>query len=414
MEKLHQLHHRGSWVPATVLDRTALVLGVAILIAQAFFVAADPGKYQFDLTPYIGVQGGVLYPPYRPLLLAPLRYLAPLAAYYVFLIAKCAAIAFAVWLMARQIAPAERGRFVLFSAVGFNFALGIDLRAGNIATFELILVLLGFGALMRERLRAAAALLLAAGLFKIILLALLGTLLLSRRNDRFAVFGASVVVALLALLLPLLLDPNITGGAAVIASQFDTMRGPIDSSLLALCQDIVTAIGNTLRDPSHRMAPEQVERLALALYGTIALAIAFVGCRSLNRLRRADSATSPSDPPSSPFLRAALLYSCVLYALCAPRLVTYTQSIVLLPVFALVSARGGSTVSKALLLAGFIPTQQILNRVCGRPQDAALGPWWILPIEYWSWFLLLVIWILVTKDILSRPMVTSRLMRIPE
>jgi hypothetical protein len=362
------------------LGRTALWLGVAGLAAQIALTAFNPARYQIDLLPYLsaGLHPWDLYPPYRPLLIAPLASLPPLTAYYIFLAVRIGillgALRLALGLM-RPDGAVDSGVFVLFAALGFNAALGFDLRIGNVATVELLFLLLAIRSLLAGRLMLGALFILIAGSFKGLPFAFLGLLLLPRGPGRLRALGFGAAGAAALLLVPLAVEPRLLAGAGAIARSFGSMRGPVDSSLLALCRDLVRVGGGRADGPLPWLA-----------YLTAAGGLSIASVRAVRRLRERDGS-----------LRVMIFFLVIVYVLVAPRMVTYSFSLALLPACALLAGTGWTVGARLLFVAACLPTQQMLWRALGRAQDAPVGPLWLLPLEYWNWLVVLAAWLFILR-----------------
>jgi hypothetical protein len=376
---------KGTSIARAALVRTPLWLGLAGFAAQIALTVFFPSRYQIDLLPYLSARvGGIglhpwdLYPPYRPLLLAPLASLPPATAYYVFLAARTVILFGVLWLALdlvraddRRTVMAGSGPLVFFAAFGFNAALGFDLRIGNVATVELLFLLLAFRSLLRGNRTLSTVFILIAGSFKILPFAFLGLLLLPRRPGALRALGIGALGAAALLLVPLAVEPKLLAGARTIACEFSSMRGPVDSSLLALCRDLVRACGGTAD-----------RTLTWLTYLTIASGILLASVRTVRQLRG-----------SGRDLRIMISFLVIAYVLIAPRMVTYSFSLALTPFYLLLAETGWAPLAKWLFVAACLPTQQLLWRVLNRAQDAPAGPIRLLPLEYWNWLVILALWL---------------------
>jgi hypothetical protein len=382
------------------LMRTPLGLGIAGFVAQIALTASNPARYQIDLLPYLsarvpgtGLHPCDLYPPYRPMLIAPLAGLPPLTAYYVFLAVRTGILLGVLWLALEVLQAAgslarkvDSGMFVFLAAFGFNAALGFDLRIGNVATVELLFLLLAFRSLLRGRLTLGTVFILLAGSFKILPLAFLGLLWLPRRPGARRAFCGGVLGALALLLVPLAIEPGLLAGVRTIVRGFDSMRGPVDSSLLTLCRDLVRVCGGR----ANRALP-------WLAYMTVGSGILLASLQTARRLRHRDD----SLPVTISFLVLA-------YVLIAPRMVTYSFSLALVPAYVIWASTGWTPVAKSLFVAAILPTQQILWRGLGRAQNAPAGSAGWLPLEYWNWLIVLLVWLLLRWRVHRPPQPTER------
>ncbi len=303
------------------------------------------------------------------------------AAYYAFLTLKVAATV-AFLLVARGFVPEREafGGFLLFACFAFNAALGFDLRAGNVATIEALLLLLAFRALKEDRNRRFSLLVLVAGMFKILPAMFLCLLLCSRHPQARRVFVVGALIAMVLFCGPLVVVPGLEDGLTTIAKSFDSLRGPIDSSLFALSRDL-TLILLGWSDGW----------VAATVYVISAGALMVPSVRAASNLRRIESDQL-----------IPIHFLVLTYGLLVPRMITYSFSLLLIPAFVLLTWLGWTSATRLVCAAALVPTQQILWRMLGRADTAPVGPLWMLPIEYWNWLVLLAIWLLVLRRILGR------------
>ena len=223
---------------------------------------------------------------------------------------------------------------------GFNAAAVWDMRSGNVATLEQLLLWVGFAAYSRERRLAFAACVLAAALFKILPAAFLLLLLIpseKRGSDWKLMTGA------LALLAALILGPALVGPAWARGFFHLTPgvrpSGAVNPSALGIIDSLLGDHATPLTHPPfHALA------LLLAFYAAI-VGLSVPTLRRLWRLR---------DP------RRWALVAAMLYALLMPRMMVYSYLLVLVPALVLV-APAVAPIGGRAIVAGLVVAQALWN-----------------------------------------------------
>ena len=367
--------------PAYRIACVLVLLGWAALFGH---VLANPGAFQWDLKSYYAashvyasggdpydvqnlrrVGGGArILPFYYPLsglhALRPICKLDYRTAYRIWAILQAAVIAALLLVWKRWFLERADWLWILVLGLfGFGGALLWDVKAGNIAAFEQLLVWAGFAFLLRSRVSAFVACVVAASVFKMIPAVFLLLLLLPGLRSRANVLKMAIGIAAVAaiVLLPFAGKPELFAsfarglrGAAPPLEYNPTFFGAFD--------EMANAYG--------------IARLGGPVKYVFLLVYAAVLLFASRRLVRAALASG------SP--RFAVLVAVMLYALLMPKFVIYSYMIVFVPVLALVFpilARSKAAVYAALAALS-------LGGITAIP--TSLGTF----LGHWSPFLLLV------------------------
>lgn len=171
------------------------------------------GLDPYDLEVLQGVYRNVaplpfVYPPLIIYFFKPFTYLNIESAALVFFCLKLFALCglFYIW---SKIFTFKRhiGAFLLFSLLGFNSALHIDLYNGNISVFEQFFIWLALYLFLKDKIKWFSAIILFVSFFKLLPIAFLLLLFVSRRTDRFQVLFFSSLIFLMYLVLNYLIEP---------------------------------------------------------------------------------------------------------------------------------------------------------------------------------------------------------------
>lgn len=333
----------------------AAALGVLVLITLA--VWTRPASTQWDLEIYLhaaradargldpyrvpivetatadAFQDGFVYPPGDLLLF---RLLDRLPAARVWLILKLAAAALLLVLWRRTVLRGVDGLLVLGVLVlGMNGALLWDLRSGNVALFETLILWAGFAAFLDRRYVLFALLVAAASVWKLMPLVFLGLLFLpavpSRR--RRAALAAGLGAFALAVGLPLAFRPGL-GRAFIHALGAARPHGDANPSSLGLLDQVTGLAGGI---PAGT---------APVLWVVFAGAVLAASRRLIVRTFRG---AAPGD---------AVLTAVLLYAVLAPRLMIYSY-VLLLPALIALGLRLVRRGPGALLLGAVLCLQGV-------------------------------------------------------
>ena len=255
-------------------------------------------------------QDGFVYPPGTLVLF---RLLDRLPAARAWLVLKLAAAALLLALWRRTVLRGVDGLLVLWVLVlGMNGALLWDLRSGNVALFEILILWAGFAAFLDRRYVLFAILVAAASVWKLLPLVFLGLLFLpavpSRR--RGAALAAGLGAFALAVGLPLVLRPGL-GRAYIHALGAVRSCGAVNPSSLGILDQLAGLAGGL---------PRGTTPVLWVLFAGAALAA------SRRPIARAFRGSAPED---------ALLTALLLYAVLVPRLMIYSYVMVLPAVLSL-------------------------------------------------------------------------------
>jgi hypothetical protein len=257
-----------------------------------------------------------LYAPVTVPLLTPLTLLPIDEAARVWFWLKVAATALLVLLWRRFFLPTGgTAPLVAASILGFNAACVWDLRTGNVASLEQLLLWTGFAAYALDRRRLFAVCVVAASLFKLVPIVFLALLLVPSKKSRGDWRTAGVALAAFA---AIVWGPVLTGQAWARGFLHDLPPerpwGAVNPSALGLIDSLLGDHATPIWDPPFH---------ALALWLAYAAALIAVSLPTLRRLWRAGNP------------REWILASAILYALLVPRLMVYSYLIVIVPTLAL-------------------------------------------------------------------------------
>ncbi|HTX23778.1 MAG TPA: glycosyltransferase family 87 protein, partial [Steroidobacteraceae bacterium] len=175
---------------------------------QVYYSAAHAfasGKNPYvPIHPHPHLYGDLIfqYPPLTLYLFQWTTLLSLASAKVLWLALKLLALALLAWIWHRDFERLEvSGWVVPFMALGFNAALLRDLVGGNISTFEQLGIWLAFGLLVRNRPYWAAVTLAGVAQFKLLPIAFIALIPLTRPHDGWRPFflGCAVFLGLLAL-----------------------------------------------------------------------------------------------------------------------------------------------------------------------------------------------------------------------
>jgi hypothetical protein len=257
-----------------------------------------------------------LYPPATVILFVPLTILPVLQAAELWVLAKVALLfgLFRIWKsqFLKHVNPILLLAVVVFA---YNAAAVWDLKTGNIATLEALLLWAGFAAYARGRRGEFAAWVVAASLFKLFPIAFLLLLLApsrsGRRDGRVALWAFAVWA--IVVFLPVVVGP---AWARDYVHQLPAERpwGTACPSALGLIDMLLGEQATPLLAPSWR---------AMSIWAGYALALIAFSVPSLRRLwRRGDD-------------EERVMAAVVLFVLLTPRPMAYSYLVALAPSLAL-------------------------------------------------------------------------------
>lgn len=200
--------------------------------------------------------------------------------------------------------------------LGFNGAIYLDIRAGNISVLEQFLIWLAFYFFLRRRLLLFCLFILIAAVFKITPVLFLVLLLLLRGKKKYIYILGSLVVFFAVLLMPYIGSPDLLADF-IHNARVLTDYGIKNPSTLVLIRHVVALFGRK----TGIVVPHNA---ALALFFPIIAAIVLVSWRAYKVLR----SVKPEDKE-----RMTLFLACLVYALILPRFKDYSYILLLVPTF---------------------------------------------------------------------------------
>jgi hypothetical protein len=396
--------------------RISLLVCCLAVAVQIGFMAADVQTYQWDfhsyyyasrawlsgLNPYDTASYQTLaeptsphraefqpflYPPYALPLFSILGAVPYGVAYLVYLAIKVVSIGLLFALSLEVLGPhGGAGLFPWVALVGFSGALLFDMRSGNVSTFEAVFLILAARAFARGKWMKYAFWVIPAGLFKIVNLALLGLLLPpgTRKRSQAIALGLCIPTGLFAC--GWALSPNMTREFLHSVSLIAPYRGPVDSSVVAIVRDLEILI--------HGSSQREMVTAIWAICAILGLGLSAWRVKSILR----------SGKESMRYLTAC--FAIVTLAVFAPRLIKYTFTALLLPVVYLLYCWPWRRLRAAVLMGCMLPVQYLLRYVMGKPESGVPRAFWLLPLEYWNWLLVLATWggTLILLDRNRRPL----------
>jgi hypothetical protein len=332
--------------PATVVVPTSIRKPWDLMTYQFAARAAGQGLNPYDIHVLSQVAGGTvgmpfLYAPITVPLFTPFAALPVQKASQVWTWIKFLLFVSLVRIWRRYFLPDIHLVLLAFVAVfGFNAAAVWDMRSGNVATLEQLLLWVGFAAYSRERRLAFAVCVVAAALFKIFPAAFLVLLLIpseKRGSDWKLAAGA------LALLAALVLGPALAGPAWARGFLHLT---PGERPLGAVNPSALGIIDSLLGDHASAQTRAPFHALALLLaFDAVIVGLSVPTLRRLWRLRNS---------------RRWVLAAAMLYALLIPRMMVYSYLLVLVPALAVV-AHALVPIGGRAIVAGLVVGQALWN-----------------------------------------------------
>ena len=240
------------------------------------------------------------------------------AAFRLFLVFKCILLIGLLVLWRGVFLQREAGAlFYLFCLLAFNSALYLDMRAGNVNLFEILMIWIGFWCYLKRRPVLFCASVFAAALFKITPLFFLVLLFFSEDRKRLAYVSGTLACFGAYLILQYMTMPSLFVGFLQNALFVLEERGVYSPSTSALIKDMFRLSANE----TGIVVPAFVPLLAFA---AAAAAVVFVTYRAylvLKDLRMQDEA------------KMVLFLTCMVYALVHPRFKDYAYVLLLVPTY---------------------------------------------------------------------------------
>lgn len=256
-------------------------------------------------------------------LFAPLAWLPYRASFLLWYVVNLAALAGLFRLWSRHFLHLRLvWTTVLFFLLAFNSCLYVSLYSGNVATLEQLGLWLAFAFLLRRRDTAFGLCLALVAQVKTFPLLFLALLLVRDGRPRWGPFLGSLALFAALFSLNFVLSPGLFPSFAAAAVGQDPRGVDNNQSTLALIRDCV--------DYLAFLVPGVPRALSLPVYLLCAAGVVFGSVRAWRRYLAAVAV-----PDGCLFV----FFFCTVYAVIAPRLITYSYAILLLPALSLLRRR---------------------------------------------------------------------------
>ncbi len=269
--------------------------------------------------------------------------------------------------------------FLLFALLAFTSAIYWDLLTGNVSLVEQILLWLGFLFFIKRRSIPFVILILLASFFKFTYLAFLILLLMLPKRQRVVAGGLGLIGAGGYAAASYLVDPERFASFLTLVRLIKEGGAEYNHSMLAFLTDtsnLIAASTGTTPLP---------QGVVVALYLLLVVAVVLATTRFWRRY----GATGETRDSSSVLI---VFMVCIVYAVIAPRMKSYSYILLILPAFYFVREYAKSY---ALLFAFMLLS---LGKWTPLPTvDAVRLLWWHYP-----WLLALLLWILMLKELKRR------------
>jgi hypothetical protein len=313
-----------------------------------------------------------VYPPYTLYLFQPATWLTFATAARIFLTLKLIAIGGLVYLWHRLFnLNRYYGLFWILVPLAFSGALIADIRAGNISTFEELIIWIGFYLYTQKKTAAFATAIVLAAIFKLTPILLLGLLAAKWRKKelfRGAFFGAVFIGVIAA---SAIIWPELFASFLRNARGLGTEHGENNPSTWALIGDVVL----WLKIKTGHALPAIVPP---AVYAAVALGVAAVSAKMFSRLRLLEE-------KKADLWRICLM--CLLFALVIPRFKNYSYILLIGPsLYVLASCKWVNPV---------VPLGALLAIFCYQSLQylgTALQPFYTVQREYYCLLLAWMAW----------------------
>jgi hypothetical protein len=313
----------------TVFERLLMLILILYALALVREISTHPDRYQWDFRSQyqagrIFADGGDPYDlvyAYPPVTLYFYRVFACLeygAAFQLFLGFKCTLLIGLVVFWKRVFLPREGGAlFYLFCLLAFNSALWLDMRAGNMNLFEILMIWIAFWFYLHERPVLFCACLFAAALFKITPLFFLVLLFLREDRKRLVYIGGTLICFGMYLLLQYVAMPSLF--VRFLENVFFVLqeRGVYSPSTSALIKDVF----RWLASETGIVVPPPVPLVAFAAATALIVWVTYRAYLVLRGVRSEDEA------------KTVVFVTCVMYALVHPRFKDYAYVLLVVPTY---------------------------------------------------------------------------------
>ncbi|MFA6029538.1 MAG: glycosyltransferase family 87 protein [Elusimicrobiota bacterium] len=320
-----------------------------------------------------GYQWGMpcLYPPLMLQVYRPFLWLSPgfeqYGSQYLWSFLKLLAAAGLVALWRKRFVEIRHELFtLLFFLLAYGSPLVVDIRAGNVAVFEQLLLWGGFAFMLSGRDVPFVACILLSALAKQTPAAFL-VLLVLRPRPRWGLFLGACVAYAGTLGLNYALFPALTAAYfEKLAATMSIWRG--ESGLINCSTDAFLRSVLALVSPGR--SPEALTLLFTA--GVLAVS----GWAHFRRLTKGGGERSLE----------IVFFTCVTYALVVPRLKDYSYLLLLLPTFYILERTDSSRLRWAIFACAFVNSLKSLGLRFGLGEAAVL-------LSYFKWYALVLVWV---------------------
>jgi hypothetical protein len=283
--------------------------------SSAYFAGLNPYATS-DLSQVAGgpIKLPFVYPPLTLFFFRLFTWMEYRTAAYLWLGLKSALLAGTIYLWRNEFLKEEADPlFYLFCLLAFNTTIYLDLRAGNIAILEQLLLWLALLFFLKRRLFLFCLFIVLLALFKATFALLLFLLFFSKEPKRVLYFWGAAASLVAAVFLPFLFTPHLFSDFVANASGLYDLN---DSSF-RLIREILTIIGRktSLSIPSS---------VTIAAFLAVAAGVVWGTWRAMRTI------LSSNSPDSD---RTAIFLACVAYALILPRLKDYSFIILIVPAY---------------------------------------------------------------------------------
>ncbi|MDP2941269.1 MAG: glycosyltransferase family 87 protein [Candidatus Omnitrophota bacterium] len=294
----------------------------------------------------------------------------------VYLILKCVLLTGLIYIWRNVFLNKQAGlMFYVLCVFGFNAAIYLDLRAGNINMFEQCLLWLAFFYYLKHKLIRFCVLLITASIFKLQPMLFIFLLLFAQDKNKYKLLLLSLAVFIAILLMQYLYDPRLFSHFIAGFVAFSGLeRGIINPSTSALLRDLV----DLLLKIKDRNLLNVVSTIA---YGIAIIPIIVISLLALARLKSADIKDKE---------KWAVLFSCSLYAVVANYFKDWSYILLIVPAYFIIKTTRISP--KGLLL--FIACLCVIN--VHLPGAAAVNNlFW----NYYPLFVAYLVWYLYLNEL---------------
>ena len=316
-----------------------------------------------------------VYPPITLFFFRPFSLVNYGTAFYMFLALKCVLLTLLLYIWKKTFLRENDPLFYLFCFLGFNAAVILDLRAGNVSIIEQVLLWTGFIFYLKRRIFLFCLCVISAALFKITPILFLFLLLISKEKYRYAYFFAASIIFFVILFVSYISMPDLWHELLRNLQRLDA-KGIPSPSTYALVRAVLRYFGRQVHVVVSRP-------LLMAVYLFIDAAVVFFSWKAYNALRLVDKEDK---------IKMLLYFACFVYVLIIPRVKVYSYIVLIIPAYFViqrVSRAAGRfllfamTIFPALYITEyFIVTNRTANALLRYyPLLVAYALWWVFVNE---------------------------------